>query len=51
MWDLMNKTNKQNRNRLIDTETVLKGDRGWGVSEIAQGIKPKKTSWTQTTVL
>ena len=32
-WDLMNKINKQSRNRLIDTEnrlTAVRGEGGWG---------------------
>ena len=31
MWNLKNQINKQNRNRLIDTENRLTVDRGEGV--------------------
>ena len=40
----LDKTNKQNRNRLIDTEnrlTAVRG-RGWGLCEKGKGIKKKK---------
>ena len=30
MWNLKSKINKQNRNRLIDTENTLKSAGGWG---------------------
>ena len=39
--------NKQNRNKLIDTENRMKAVReeeGWGLSEIGGGIKQKKTT-------
>ena len=41
----MNKTNKQNRNRLMDTEnrlTAIRREVGWGLGEKGEGIK--KTS-------
>ena len=34
MWNLKNQINKQNRNRLIDTENRLTAVRGEGVGEL-----------------
>ena len=39
MWDLMNKINKQNRNRLIDTENRLTAVRGEGVGGLGEKVK------------
>ena len=45
MWNQWTKkTNKQNRNRFIDTEkrlTAVRGEEGWGLDEKGEGIKKK----------
>ena len=46
MWNLMSKINKQNRNRLLDTEYRLtavreKGD--WRAGEIGEGLRKKNS--------
>ena len=42
--------NRQNRNRLIDTENsvmVARGEWGWGVGERGEGIKKYKLAVTE----
>ena len=57
MWNLMNKINKQNRNRLTNTQnrlTAVRREGGYGLSEKGEGIKqhklvaaeqPHRSSW------
>ena len=51
MWNLTNKTKKQNRNRFIDKEnrlTAVSGAGVWGLGQKGEGIKQKekeKTLW------
>ena len=50
MWNPKNKANKQNLNRLIDTENRLMVSRWegcWGPSEKSEGIKNYKLVVTQ----
>ena len=44
VWNLKSKINEKNKNRLIDTEnrlTALRGEGGWELGEIGEGIKQK----------
>ena len=46
----MNTTNKQNRNRLANTENrlmVARGERGWGLGEKGEGIEKYRSVVTK----
>ena len=46
MWNLKNNRNKQNRNRLVDTEnrqTLSEGSRVGGLGERGEGIEKYKS--------
>ena len=42
MWNLKNKLNKQNRDRLIESRLTALWRRGWGLGEIEQKRKKGK---------
>ena len=50
----MNKINKQNRNRFIDTEnrlTAVRREEGWGLGEKGEGTKQRKKIDTDNSIM